>query len=85
MLLELCQINFQTEEDLMKRHEIPGVNEHHVEHERQLKRLRNLFGNLNFNEQEMTTVVHAINDWMLEHVKGEDTELAAQLRSKGVT
>jgi diguanylate cyclase (GGDEF)-like protein/hemerythrin-like metal-binding protein len=84
MLLELCQINFQTEEDLMKRHEIPGVNEHHVEHERQLKRLRNLFGNLNFNEQEMTTVVREINDWMLEHVKGEDTELAAQLRSKGV-
>jgi hemerythrin len=33
----------------------------------------------------MTTVVHAINAWMLEHVKGEDTELAAKLRSKGVT
>jgi diguanylate cyclase (GGDEF)-like protein len=45
LLIELCQIHFQTEEDLIKHNNLPGLEEHHVEHQRRIKHLRALFGN----------------------------------------
>jgi hemerythrin-like metal-binding protein len=85
LLVELCQIHFQTEEDLMKLHNVPGVEEHHAEHMRRLAGLRAIFGNLNFADQKVETVSREINEWLLGHIRGQDSEVAAQLRSKGVS
>ncbi len=85
LLVELCQIHFKTEEDLMKRHDIPGVEEHHAEHQLRLNSLRKIFGNMHFNEQQLATVAHDIKEWHMGHIRGQDTELAALLRSKGVS
>jgi diguanylate cyclase (GGDEF)-like protein/hemerythrin-like metal-binding protein len=85
LLIELCQIHFQTEEDLMKSHNIPGLDKHQIDHQRQLKSLRKLFGNLNFNEQELTEVARDIKEWLTQHIKDHDMELAAQLKNKSVS
>lgn len=85
LLVELCQINFQTEEELIRSHNVPGLKEHHNEHERQLQSLRNIFGNLNFGEQELPAVAQEVSAWMTGHVKGQDAALAAQLLSLGAS
>jgi len=85
MLVELCQLNFQTEEEMMTSHDIPGVNEFRVEHQRQIKSLRKMFGNLSFREQDLPVLVSETQEWLLDHVRGQNTELAAQLKSKGVS
>ena len=85
LLVELCQIHFQTEEDLMKRHNLPGLEEHHAEHEHRLKYLRTLFGNMHFSEQQLMKLTQEIREWLLGHIRNQDTKLAEQLRSKGVS
>jgi diguanylate cyclase (GGDEF)-like protein/hemerythrin-like metal-binding protein len=85
LLVELCQIHFQTEEDLMKRYNVPGVEEHHAEHQRRLNSLRTIFGGLNFNDQKLVMVAAEIKEWLLGHIRSQDTELASILRSKGVS
>ena len=85
LLAELCQVHFQTEEDLMKNHNIPGVEKHHAEHQRKLTSLRTIFRNLNFNEQQLATVTLEIREWLLGHIREHDKELVAQLRNKGVS
>jgi hemerythrin-like metal-binding protein len=85
LLAELCQIHFQTEEDLMTRHNLSGLEEHHAEHEHRLKHLRTLFGNMHFNEQQLKYLTQEIQEWLLGHIRGQDTKLAEQLRSKGVS
>ncbi|MBI5890686.1 MAG: diguanylate cyclase [Nitrosomonadales bacterium] len=85
LLVELCQIHFQTEEDLMKTHNLPGLEDHHIEHQRQIKGLRKLFGNLNFNEQKLAAVAKEIHEWLLEHIRGHDAALAAQLKGKDIS
>ena len=85
LLVELCQIHFQTEEDLMKQHNLPDVEEHHADHMRRLANLRAIFGNLNFNEQKLETVTREANEWLMGHIKSQDSELVELLKSKGVS
>lgn len=85
LLLELCEINFKTEEDLIKQNNLAGLESHQIEHQRQLMKLRTLFGKLNFNEQELAKLHQSVNEWLLEHINGNDTELAAALKSKGIS
>lgn len=85
LLVELCRIHFKTEEDLMQLHGLRGQDDHRAEHQVQLKKLRSIFGNLNFNEKELDAVSHKINEWLWEHIRERNSELAAQLRSKGVS
>jgi len=85
LLVELCQIHFQTEEDLITSHNIPGLETHRADHQQQLKRLRKIFGNLNISEQELDRVVQDIKEWLTEHIKNHDKDLAAQLKSKSVS
>lgn len=85
LLLELCEINFKTEEDLIKQYKLPDFDSHHIEHQRQIMKLRTLFGKLNFNEQELEKLHQEINEWLLEHISGHDAELAAQLKDKGIS
>jgi len=85
LLVELCQIHFQTEEDLMTRHNLPGLEEHHAEHDQRLRHLRTMFGNMHFNEQQLMNLIQEIQEWLLGHIRSQDTKLAEQLRSKGVS
>jgi diguanylate cyclase (GGDEF)-like protein/hemerythrin-like metal-binding protein len=83
-LVELCQIHFQTEEDLMKRHGVLGLEQYHAEHNRQLKKLQTLFSDLKFNRKNLATVAKELEDWLLGHIRGHDAEITVQLKSKGV-
>lgn len=85
LLAELCQIHFQTKEDLMKLHDLPDWEEHHAEHVRRPAGLRSIFKKLNFNGQQLETFAREINEWLLDHIRSQDSELAAQLKSKGVS
>ncbi|MDO8989497.1 MAG: diguanylate cyclase [Sideroxyarcus sp.] len=84
LLLELCQVHFQTEEDLMTQHGLPGVEEHHANHVRQLASLRAIFGNLDFDEAKLEMVTRQANEWLLGHVSDPDSGLVAVLKSKGL-
>lgn len=85
LLVELCQIHFKTEEELMELHQLAGLEEHRTEHQSRLKDLRAIFRDMHFTKQGMTAAAHAINGWMAEHISGQDTELAAQLKDNGVS
>jgi diguanylate cyclase (GGDEF)-like protein/hemerythrin-like metal-binding protein len=85
LLVELCRLHFQTEEDMMKQHDLPGVEEHHAEHMRRLASLRAIFGNLDIDEKKLETVTREIDEWLLGHIRGQDSELVAMLKSKGVS
>lgn len=85
LLVELCRIHFKTEEDLMQLHGLDGSDTHRTEHQVKLKQLRSIFGNLNFNEEELARVIHNANEWLWEHINEHDNRLAAQLRKKGVS
>ena len=85
MLIELCQINFQTEEDLMKRHDIPGVESYRADHQQRLASLRAIFGKLNFSEEQLPALARETNNWLMEHIRSQDKELASQLRKLGVS
>ena len=69
----------------MQLYNLAGLDEHRTEHHLKLKELRAIFGNLNFNEKELARVTHEINRWLSEHIREQDTELAAQLRNKAVS
>jgi diguanylate cyclase (GGDEF)-like protein/hemerythrin-like metal-binding protein len=84
LLVELCRIHFQTEEDLMKQHDLPGVEEHHAEHMRRLSSLRAIFGHLDFDDDKLETVTREVNEWLQGHLRGPDFELAAALKNKGI-
>lgn len=83
LLLDLCRLNHQTEEDLMQEHGLPGMEEHRADHQKQVKALEKLFAKLNLGKQELTKLSHDINEWLMEHIREFDTVLAEQLRSKG--
>jgi diguanylate cyclase (GGDEF)-like protein/hemerythrin-like metal-binding protein len=85
LLVELCQLHFQTEEDMIKRHDLPGLEEHHLEHQRRLTHLRTLFGKMNFKEEKLRQLTQETQEWLLGHIRVHDTKLAEQLRSKGVS
>jgi diguanylate cyclase (GGDEF)-like protein/hemerythrin-like metal-binding protein len=85
LLVELCRIHFKTEEDMIQLYDLGCLDEHRAEHQVQLKNLRLIFGNLNFNEKELAKVTHEVNEWLSEHIREQDTELAAQLINKGVS
>jgi diguanylate cyclase (GGDEF)-like protein/hemerythrin-like metal-binding protein len=85
LLVELSQIHFQTEEDLMTQHGLPGLEEHHSEHMRRLAALRAIFGHLDFDNSKLETVTREINDWLYGHIRGLDSDLASMLKSKGVS
>jgi diguanylate cyclase (GGDEF)-like protein/hemerythrin-like metal-binding protein len=85
LLIELCQIHFQTEEDLMRRHNLPDCEEHHAEHQQLLNSLRAIFRNLNFNDLRLEKFALEINEWLSSHIRGQDAELSAQLKLKGVS
>ena len=85
LLIELCRINFQTEEDLMKRYDIPGVENYREGHQQRLASLRAIFGKLNFSEQQVPALARETNDWLMEHIRSQDKELASQLRKLGVS
>lgn len=85
LLVELCRIHFQTEEDMMRQHDLPGVEEHHSEHMRRLANLREIFGHLDFDDSKLETVTRQINEWLQGHIRGLDSELAAMLKNKGVS
>lgn len=84
LLLELCRIHFKTEEDMMQLYDLEGLDEHHTEHQVKLKKLRTLFGSLNFNENELAKLTRDANEWLWEHIRTQDIELAAQLKKKGI-
>jgi diguanylate cyclase (GGDEF)-like protein/hemerythrin-like metal-binding protein len=85
LLVELCQIHFQTEEDLMRSNKIPSLKKHHIEYQQQLMSLRKLFGKLNFNEEELPVVAHEIKEWLLGHIRDHDTKLAEILKNKSIS
>lgn len=85
LLIELCQIHFQTEEDLMTHYNLPGVEDHRAEHQRRLKSLRTLFKNLNLDEPQLAKLTRESNEWLLEHIREQDAELAAQLKNRGAS
>jgi diguanylate cyclase (GGDEF)-like protein/hemerythrin-like metal-binding protein len=85
LLVELCQIHFQTEEGLITKHDLPGVEEHHAEHVRRLASLRAIFGKLDFDDGKLEAVTREIDEWLLGHIRGLDHDLAVALKSKGVS
>lgn len=76
--------HFREEEDLMDRFGFPGALEHKGIHGRLLAQMEELSRRLEDGRTELRApVLDFLEGWLLDHVQGEDVELAQFLRSRG--
>jgi hemerythrin len=85
-MIEYTEFHFSAEEKVMKDNDYPKFTEHHKLHEDFKGRLNLMVqdfeeeGATSGLSQEITTY---LNNWLVTHIKGIDTELGQILRDKG--
>ncbi len=79
-LARLTAAHFEEEERLMDTLGADALPRHRESHLRLLGQLRMLTGQV--ENTGFSTAVQSIRDWLLEHIRGDDRELVAELRSR---
>ena len=85
-MIEYTKFHFSAEEKIMKDNDYPKFTDHHKLHEEFKARLNLMVqdfeeeGATSGLSQEITTY---LNNWLVTHIKGIDTELGQILRDKG--
>jgi hemerythrin len=75
--------HFNDEEEVQKKYAYPGFENHHKIHERFKKVAVDLaadFMNFGSSEALVKEVKRKIGDWLVTHVKGEDSRIGAYIR-----
>ncbi|MCC7154171.1 MAG: hemerythrin family protein [Bryobacterales bacterium] len=73
-LLELLREHFAAEERLMKRERCPSLERHKNEHDYLLR----MAGRMPLT----SAATSLVREWLLTHLKGSDTQMADELRSR---
>jgi hemerythrin len=79
--------HFFEEEQLQKKYEYPDYENHHGLHEGVKKIVRDLqvqFIMKGASEALFNDVQVKVGDWLVAHIKSQDTKIGAHLKSKGV-
>ena len=82
-LLQLTEEHFRTEEDLMLRYAVSGLEDHRSEHDDLLRELNELLPN--YDGHGLTLMTHSFRDWLIPHIQTQDANLVFQLKAAGVT
>lgn len=85
-LLDLLNIHFGYEEELMKIHGYPDFATHKSKHTDISKTILNLLDLRSDGKKKIVVSVTPIfNIWLEDHLEGEDKKLGEYLKNKGVT
>lgn len=77
--------HFETEEELMVKHQYPRSALHIGEHNNLLQKVKSIRYLYSVNDQTVISSLASIfKDWFLRHFDGEDKSLAMYLNNKGV-
>ncbi len=82
-LLEYSEAHFLSEQLLMRQYAYPGYEQHVLEHDRLLGQLQALCAEWEQATAGTGAALHAVEDWLLEHLATEDTQLEAYLAGSG--
>ena len=85
-MIEYTEFHFSAEEKVMSENGYPKLNEHHLLHEDFKTRLNQMVQD--FEEEGATSdlseeITSYLTSWLVNHIKGIDTELGKILREKG--
>jgi len=84
-LVAYAGYHFDTEEQLMIKHQYPGFGEHHKEHEAfRIKVLEFQRGSREGKETVAGDMVKFMTHWLAEHVMNEDKKYAPFLNAHGI-
>lgn len=77
--------HFQMEEELMNTHRYPGSPKHKAIHHDLVVQVEDLVAKHEKGENILTlSVMDFLEDWLVQHIQGEDFRFAAYLKEKGV-
>jgi len=85
-LSEYTVMHFKTEEDLQIEYGYPDYSLHKQSHDEFKATIYNLLYTLQEKDPEkelIDIVVQTVGDWLTTHIKGNDIEMAAYLKSRG--
>ncbi len=84
-LFDYTVFHFGDEERTLKEYSFPGLKEHENEHKLFLEKIRVFRKELRGGDNSVTEKVNQfLNDWLLEHIMGEDKKYGAFLNRKGI-
>jgi diguanylate cyclase (GGDEF)-like protein/hemerythrin-like metal-binding protein len=81
-LQQLTNEHFRTEEDLMRRFSVSGLDEHRLEHDILMRQLQDFMPNP--DGYGVTIMSHTFKDWLVPHIQTKDRDLVDQLRAAGI-
>ena len=86
-LVEYTRFHFSTEEQHMRTHGYPGLEEHHTRHEELKSTLADM--ERDFREEGATygladSLNTLLGNWLIRHIKGVDLPFGIFLKEKGI-
>lgn len=84
-LIDLSQMHFQSEEQLLEQQGFPGTKEHRTAHQRLLRRLNTALEQANRDETiHLSSLLEFLPAWYLEQVQLLDQPYGAWLNKQGI-
>lgn len=84
-LMEYTRVHFAREEELMKKHQFPGYEEHKRQHDEMAATAQRMVEGY---EQDalgaMDEISTFLRDWLISHINGTDQEYSEFLNARGV-
>jgi voltage-gated potassium channel len=74
LLVDYTETHFHAEEELMKAHKFPGLNEHHMKHQILTQKVIQLHKSKNYIYED--SVWEFLNNWLRDHILIEDKAFA---------
>ena len=80
-LLRYAQMHFETEENLMRRFDYEGLEEHAAEHAELVDQLRRFVLRFTKKEERISTEMLAfVSNWITHHIQESDGQFAPMIR-----
>jgi hemerythrin-like metal-binding protein len=78
--------HFAMEEELMDRHRYAGAAKHKQIHADLVRQVADLVGKFQAGKASLTLdVMNFLEEWLVQHIQGEDYRFAQDLKGKGVS
>lgn len=81
-LMRYIANHFEDEEQLMMRHDFPGLPSHRQEHDFYVERLKHIQDNYRDGDQLSRHTLDFLKEWISCHIKGTDQIYAAFIRER---
>ena len=77
--------HFAMEEELMARHSYTAAARHQAIHADLVRQVADLVGKFQAGTASLTLpVMNFLEDWLVQHIQGEDYRMALEFKSKGI-